>query len=434
LISKRIHPYFVITDVTNFFDSILHSHVAEALRGLRLPPRLVGLLFFLLERLSIRQDYTDSHRISLPVDEFECSRTLAHIILFDHDRNMVELVGSENYVRWMDDQNIGVESRAEGLRVLAEVGKSLARHHLTANDEKLDEADRRAKGLPKGQRTFEKLVKSIWNTAKRLEGIGEFDKVLSRLFRLAGRANLNIFHGRALDDLLNKPELAERVCDYMRCTHAADGYVDFVEAALASPEHIYPDVSVVLIESFLRVEAQRKTATRIRILGGKLLKSSLAIPGKDECRAIAPLIVLRFGSRSSLPTLMKCIEDDSGHNTASVVRACALVSASWGIREYREVRKAASKLLRSPLPEAIRMIERVRQYEEVPVRYKARLSLRTDAVSGRLYLDVRGMLTARLLALSSHGAVAKWIRDWKAEVRKSKVSAFDKRLIARLLT
>ena len=453
LISKRIHPYFVITDVTNFFDSILHSHVAEALRWLRLPPRIVGLLFFLLERLAIRQDYTDSHRISLPVDEFECSRTLAHIVLFDHDRNMVELVGRDNYVRWMDDQNIGVESRGEGLRVLAEVGKSLARHHLTANakkskiltlhearrhfhldlNKKLDEAESRAKRLPKGKLKFLRLVNSMWHTARKLEGIGEFDKVLSRLYRLAGRGNLNIFHGRALGDLLNKPELAERVCDYMRCTHTAAGYVNFIEAAMSSPEHIYPDVSVVLIESLLRVEAQRKTATRIRILAAKLLKYSLAIPGAPECRAIAPLIVLRFGSRHSLPTLMKCVEDDSGRNTASVVRACALLSASWGIREYREVRKAASKLLRSPLPEAIRMIERIREYDEVPARYKARLSLRMDAVAGRLYVDMRGLLTARLLALSSHAAVIKWIRDWKAEVRRSKVSAFDKQLIARLL-
>lgn len=414
---------------------------------------MVGLLFFLLERLSIRQDYTDSHRISLPVDEFECSRTLAHIVLFDHDRYMVELVGSDNYVRWMDDQNIGVESRAEGLRVLAEVGKSLARHHLTANakkskiltleearrhfhldlNQKLDEADSRAKRLPKAKATFLRVVKSIWHRAKRLEGIGEFDKVLSRLYRLAGRANLSIFHGRALGDLLDKPELAERVCDYMRCTLTADGYVDFVEEAMASPEHIYPDVSVILIESLLRVEAQRNTATRIRILAAKLLKTHSRFPGVPECRAVAPLIVLRFGSRRSLPLLIKCVEDDSGRNSASVVRACALVSASWGIAEYREVRRAASKLLRSPLPEAIRMIERIRKYDNVPVRYRARLSLRMDAVNGQLYVDLRGLLTARLLALSSHAAVTKWIRDWKAEVRGSKVSAFDKQLVARLL-
>lgn len=72
LIFKKVHPYFVITDVANFFDSVLHSHVAEALHGVRASSRTVGLLFFLLERLSIRQEYAGSHGISLPVDEFDC--------------------------------------------------------------------------------------------------------------------------------------------------------------------------------------------------------------------------------------------------------------------------------------------------------------------------------------------------------------------------
>jgi hypothetical protein len=125
LLLQAVHPYLVVTDVTNFFDSLLHSHVEEGLRGLRVAPRMLGLLFFLLERLSIRQDYASSHAISLPVDEFDCSRTLAHMTLFTHDDAMVALVGVENYVRWMDDQNFGVPSKAGGLRVLSEVGNSL---------------------------------------------------------------------------------------------------------------------------------------------------------------------------------------------------------------------------------------------------------------------------------------------------------------------
>lgn len=188
---------------------------------------------------------------------------------------------------------------------------------------------------------------------------------------------------------------------------------------------------IFLVQATLRATCRLKQ--HLHVLAAKSLKTSLAIPGAPECMAKAPLIVLRFGSRHSVPKLTKCVEADSGRNTASVVRACALLSASWGIGEYREVRKAASKLLKSPLPKAIRMIERIREYDEVPVRYKARLSLRMDAVAGRLYVDMRGLLTARLLALSSHAAVTKWIRDWIAEVRRSKVSAFDKQLIVRLL-
>ena len=136
LLLNRPYPYLVITDVSNFFDSILHSHVEESVRGLAIPPRMLGLLFFLLERLSIRQDYGGSHRISLPVDEFDCSRTLAHLVLFPHDSHVVNLVGEDAYVRWMDDQVIGVSSYTHGLKTLSEVGRSLARLHLTPNTKK----------------------------------------------------------------------------------------------------------------------------------------------------------------------------------------------------------------------------------------------------------------------------------------------------------
>jgi len=62
LLLQAVHPYLVVTDVTNFFDSLLHSHVEEALRGLPVAPRMVGLLFFLRERLSIRQALRREHK------------------------------------------------------------------------------------------------------------------------------------------------------------------------------------------------------------------------------------------------------------------------------------------------------------------------------------------------------------------------------------
>jgi hypothetical protein len=71
----------------------------------------------LLERLAIRADYSDSPGIGLPVDEFECSRTIANLVLFSHDRRIVGILGKDAYVRWMDDQLIGVKSRADGLRL-----------------------------------------------------------------------------------------------------------------------------------------------------------------------------------------------------------------------------------------------------------------------------------------------------------------------------
>jgi hypothetical protein len=88
LILHKTYPLIVVSDITNFFNSVLHSEVSRAFRNLSVPGEMVGLLFFLLERLSIRATYCDSPGIGLPIDEFECSRTIANLILFPHDRRI----------------------------------------------------------------------------------------------------------------------------------------------------------------------------------------------------------------------------------------------------------------------------------------------------------------------------------------------------------
>jgi hypothetical protein len=82
LVLDRVYDYIVTVDISNYFDTILHSRLAESLQKAGADPETVGLLFFLIEKLAIRREYTDSPRIGLPVDEFDCSRKLAHIFLF----------------------------------------------------------------------------------------------------------------------------------------------------------------------------------------------------------------------------------------------------------------------------------------------------------------------------------------------------------------
>jgi hypothetical protein len=91
--------WFVLTDITNFFDSVLHDHVAEALRDFTIPPRMIGLLLFLLERLAVRDEYAHSPAIGLPVEPFDGSRTVAHLVLFAHDNEVAPIVGEHNYIR-----------------------------------------------------------------------------------------------------------------------------------------------------------------------------------------------------------------------------------------------------------------------------------------------------------------------------------------------
>ena len=203
LIFDKIFPFIVVTDITNFFESVLYGRIEASLYGLRVSSRMVSLLFSLLENLSLREPFVPVQRIGLPVDPCECSRTLAHMILFPHDDRMVKLVGENAYVRWMDDQYIGVQSRAEGLRVLNKVGDSLRRLHLTANagkskilslseakehfhfdsNQSLDRLDKMPHSTRIQRRELQRELNRAWNRAVDLENVGEWQKILGRFYR-----------------------------------------------------------------------------------------------------------------------------------------------------------------------------------------------------------------------------------------------------------
>lgn len=453
LIFEEIYPFIVTTDITNFFDTVLHARIADNLYGAAAPPRMIGLLFFLLERLSIRHPYTDSPRIGLPVDEFDCSRKLAHIFLFPHDDRIVNTVGEEAYVRWMDDQTVGVASRAAGLRLLAELGDSLGRLHLTPNSLKtrvlslsearryfhldlnamLDKADDVAEGSGDSQKVFRAAVTRIWRKASVYEGRGEWNKILKRIYRLAGRARLRTMRPRALRDVVANADLAERIAAYMRCTGTPSEYLAFARSVWGHEEQPYGDVNFAVFEALLRLEALGEDVATIRRLASALLSGKVRILGQAECTAVAPLLILRFGDRRSLPRLKKCFDGQFGSVPQDLVRASAIVYASYGLQEFEEVREAAGRMLQNPLARVIRMIEAIKSYDTVPQRWNARFNLHYDSVAGYFFVDMRSLLAARLLALNRRTEVLKWLKSRKEQFLKVSITPFDKDLLDRLL-
>jgi len=65
--------------------------------------------------------------------------------------------------------------------------------------------------------------------------------------------------------------------------------------------------------------------------------------GADECSALAPLLILRFGDRRSLPLLQKIFEEELEIFRPETVRACAVVYSSFGLSEFDTVHKAAGR-------------------------------------------------------------------------------------------
>jgi hypothetical protein len=132
-------------------------------------------------------------------------------------------------------------------------------------------------------------------------------------------------------------------------------------------------VNRVIIESLRRLEPSSRDVTLLRQLGVKLLKRQLPIAGADDCAVIAPLLILRFGDRRSLPLLKRMLDNLDRVVAPAVVRSCAIAYSSFGLESYRAVRKSAGKLLRNHLSQTVRFLEEIRLYREVPDLYKARV-------------------------------------------------------------
>jgi hypothetical protein len=452
LILERVYRFIVVTDISNFFDSVLHSEVSNALRNFPIPTRMIGLLFFLLERFAIRADYSDSPRIGLPVDEFECSKTLANLLLFSHDRVMTQLVGKDGYVRWMDDQAIGVDSRSDGLQVVAELGTSLATLYLTPNAKKtkilplneaklyfhlkanaqLDRIERLIKRPAMSRTAIVRDLRRQWEIASRNKDHGEWEKIQKRVYRLAGLIKARFLRPYAARELLNTPTIAGRIADYMRCSGSATEYISFVRRILVHREQVHEDVEFVLIESLLRLEVRGSHAKALSGLASDVLNDVASWKKNQFFANPGCLLLIRFAGRRSKRSLGHFFSEGKIARPAQLIRASAIAYSTFGSSEFSEVRKAAAQLLNNPLALMVRMVKRIQALPDVPNRFKNRLTLRFDSVAGKRYLDMRTLVAAKLLKLNKRKTIRAWLRQWGNEAKRKHISKFDRDLIKAL--
>jgi len=220
----------------------------------------------------------------------------------------------------------------------------------------------------------------------------------------------------------------------MRCSGSAAEYIRFTNSVTAHRQQIHEDVPLLLLESLLRVEARGFTARRILLTAKTVLAEVLDGRRSDLYVAPASLLILRFGGRRDLLLLRRCFRDPRKGLSSGLIRAAAIVYAGGGKKEFDHVRRSAAVLLLNPLALMVRLIQRIMLFREVPDRYKARLQTRHDPVNNRNYLDMRMLVAARLLALNRKQIVSLWLKSWALNLRKKKLSAFDKRLLARLVS
>lgn len=269
-------PYkmLAVTDITNYFESIQHDLLLEYLAPLGLPRKAIGLLGKILEVFKPLAGHSPNPRIGIPVDELNCSRELAHIFLFEHDRRICDEFGEDNYVRWMDDQNIGLTSETDARKIVNFITKSLSQQRLTLNSGKtkflspekaaiyfqleanklIDEWESEFKeGKQKVSVSLKRKFLGIMNKILTSEtaGDGNWDKILKRFYGIATRLDINLLERNSLDNLINYPDLSERIFMYFGKRNRGPQLIELFEKYCNSGENLFELTEAQFFESLL---------------------------------------------------------------------------------------------------------------------------------------------------------------------------------------
>jgi hypothetical protein len=128
--------YVIVTDVANFFDFIDFRHLRNIIaENAQVRETFLDLLMIVLQRLSWSPDYMPSSQVGMPQMESSAPRVLANAMLYEVDRVAVDVSG-DNYARYMDDIDIGIDSIAKAKEALRDIDLSLQSRQLRLNSGK----------------------------------------------------------------------------------------------------------------------------------------------------------------------------------------------------------------------------------------------------------------------------------------------------------
>jgi hypothetical protein len=134
----KSHKFLVTTDLANYFDNIGLRELRHVISAIAKTKEVyLDLLFSLIEDLSWTPDYLPTSHKGLPVINIEAPRLLAHALLFEVDY-VLKRRTKNNFVRWMDDINFGVDSLPEANLILGEINDVLKSRGLALNIGKTD--------------------------------------------------------------------------------------------------------------------------------------------------------------------------------------------------------------------------------------------------------------------------------------------------------
>jgi len=226
--------YLVVTDISDFFDNIGLRELRHIVSSnIQVDEVVLDLLFNIIEQLSWLPDYLPASLKGLPTINIEAFRLLPHIMLFEIDE-VLDKYAHGNFVRWMDDINIGVNSKDEAFAILGNVNDVLKSRGLALNLSKteiytsteakahfmfdentylnqVDKVDPSDPGFHNTKLEFLKHFRlHLKNPRPR-----NWDKVTKRYFTIAGHLKISELRDYAYNLYLENPEVRESIILYL---------------------------------------------------------------------------------------------------------------------------------------------------------------------------------------------------------------------------
>jgi hypothetical protein len=133
---SRERNFIVVTDVANFYDFISFKHLRNIISSIcEVREPLLDLLIFVLNEMSWTPDYMPRSEVGLPQMESNAPRVLANAMLYELDRVAEEKAFGE-YVRYMDDIDVGVDTIAKAKETVRDIDLTLQSRQLRLNASK----------------------------------------------------------------------------------------------------------------------------------------------------------------------------------------------------------------------------------------------------------------------------------------------------------
>ena len=309
--------------------------------------------------------HSPNPRIGIPVDEFDCSRQLAHVFLFEHDRRMAKQFGDTNYVRWMDDHSIGARSLSDARRVVNRLTRSLSEQRLTLNASKTrfldpgevveffqldankalnDWQEVYGKNLPEKLTEARKELRQIWRTISdgATEGKGYWDKVLKRMYGYAAKARCSVLDKRMYDDLVRCPDLDQRIFLCLARRNKGTKLLALFEEYRAAGECLFEATEASFFEACLLLDASQDTETEIKRLAMEFVKGKADGQSPRPFGKASVLLCLYWFNAGSRTLANLFASDDTSELPAPVARSWLAVVAA---RDAQKVPDVQAKLV-----------------------------------------------------------------------------------------